>query len=194
MAESSSVYRPSRADLAAASVKRLDDLLAPDLHVLFVGINPGLYSAAVGHHFGRPGNRFWPALYHAGFTPRLFAPSEQRLLLPLGLGVTNLAPRASARADELSAGELIEGGAILRDKLLQWRPRAAAVLGITAYRTAFQQPKATLGLQPERVGDTLLWALPSPSGLNAHHGLGDLARLFAELREALGLPDARERE
>lgn len=192
MPESSSIVRPSRADLAAAQTKKLADLIAPDLQVLFVGINPGLYSAAVGHHFGRPGNRFWPALYHSGFTPRLLAPSEERELLALGLGITNLAARASARADELTAEELVEGGAILRDKLLHWRPRAAAVLGITAYRTAMQQPKAKLGLQPERIGDTLLWVLPSPSGLNAHHGLADLARLFAELRETLGLPDARE--
>jgi TDG/mug DNA glycosylase family protein len=173
--------RPTRADLLAAGGRALPDLLLRGLRVLFVGINPGLYSAAVGHHFGRPGNRFWPALHKAGFTPRLFDPSEERLLLPLGYGITNIASRPSARADELSADELVAGAAVLRQKLQTFRPRFAAFLGVTAYRTAFGVPKAKLGPQ-EAIGDTAVWVLPSPSGLNAHHSLADLANLFAELR------------
>jgi TDG/mug DNA glycosylase family protein len=174
---------PTRADLAAAASRTLADLIAPNLRVLFVGINPGLYSAAVGHHFGRPGNRFWPALYKGGFTPRLFSPGEQHELLPLGYGITNIVPRASARADELSADELVAGAASLRKKVLAYKPRFAAFLGITAYRTGFQVPRAKLGVQAP-IGDSVVWVLPSPSGLNAHHSLDDLGRLFAELRVA----------
>jgi TDG/mug DNA glycosylase family protein len=159
-------------------------VIAPGLKVLFVGINPGLYTAAVGHHFARPGNRFWPALHAAGFTERLLAPEEERLLLDTGYGITNLAPRATAAADELSKEELRQGGQALLAKLDRYRPSRVAVLGVGAYRTAFERPKAVLGPQPEGLAGIPLWVLPNPSGLNAHYRLEDLARLFRELREA----------
>jgi TDG/mug DNA glycosylase family protein len=171
----------SKVELAAACDKRLDDVIAPGLRVLFVGVNPGLYSAAVGHNFGRPGNRFWPALALSGLTPRLLAPAEERSLLDHGLGITNIVARASARAEELSVQELREGAALLAQKVARFAPRLVAVLGIGAYRTAFERPKATLGLQPERLAQAPIWVLPNPSGLNAHHQLPELARLFAEL-------------
>lgn len=174
--------KPTKADLAAAASKTVPDLIAPDLTVLFCGINPGLYTAALGHHFGRPGNRFWPALHGAGFTPRLFAPWEEAELLPLGYGITNMVPRTTATAAELSPDEIVAGGARLRVLVQRVRPRVVAFLGIGAYRTAFAKPKAVLGLQPETLGDTALWALASPSGLNAHHSLSDLIALLTELR------------
>jgi TDG/mug DNA glycosylase family protein len=152
------------------------------LRVLFCGINPSLYSAAVGHHFARPGNRFWPTLHLAGFTDRRLSPFEDRLLLDHGCGLTNLVARATATADELSADELLAGARILQRKLRRWRPAYVAFLGVTAYRTAFVRPRAVLGLQPERLGQTTVWVLPNPSGLNAHYQLADLARLFQELR------------
>jgi len=176
--------RPTRADLAAAVDLTIPDVLAPDLLVLFSGINPGLYSAATGHHFARPGNRFWPALHSAGFTDRQLDPSEQELLLDLGLGITNVAARATARADELTAAELAEGGQILAAKVRDQRPRWLAVLGVTAYRTAFGRPKATVGPQPERIEETAIWVLPNPSGLNAHWSAQALTEAFAELRAA----------
>jgi TDG/mug DNA glycosylase family protein len=181
-------FRPTKRQLAEAAGKTIPDILAPGLAVLFVGINPGLYSAAVGHHFGRPGNRFWPALHLAGFTPRAYSPFEERLLLNHRLGITNIASRASARADELTKDELVAGGAILRKKVLKWKPGVVAVLGVTAYRTAFAQPKAAMGRQAEPLGESAVWVLPNPSGLNAHFTLDGLARLFAEVREAVGLP------
>jgi TDG/mug DNA glycosylase family protein len=153
--------------------------------VLFCGINPGLYSGATGHHFARPGNRFWPALYQAGFTPRLLHPSEQRELLNWGYGITNLVPRTTATADKLSAGELLASRRRLVSKIKRYRPRLLAVLGIGAYRTAFQLPEAVLGLQPERIGNTILWVLPNPSGLNAHYQLSGLVEQFRKLREAV---------
>jgi TDG/mug DNA glycosylase family protein len=177
--------RPTREDLEAAKAKLVDDVIAYDLRVLFCGINPGLYTAAVGHHFARPGNRFWPTLFAAGFTPRLFAPCEQRDLLTLGYGITNVVARASATAAELTREELESGGAALRAKIRQYRPRTLAVLGVGAYRTAFSQPKAQLGEQPERIDDTRIWVLPNPSGLNAHYQRDALARLFRELRDAV---------
>jgi TDG/mug DNA glycosylase family protein len=152
--------------------------------VLFCGINPGLYSAAVGHHFGRPGNRFWPTLHAAGFTDRQLDPAEERALLARGYGITNIVRRASARADELSATELAAGGRSLAAKVRRYRPRILAVLGVGAYRTAFDRPRATLGQQTETIGETSIWVLPNPSGLNAHYRAGDLARLFRELRLA----------
>ncbi len=160
--------RPSRAELAAAADRTIPDVLAPGLAVLFVGINPGLWSAATGWHFARPGNRFWPALHRGGFTPRLLHPSEQDELPALGLGITNMAARASARADELTAEELLDGAAILTDKVARYRPRWVAVVGVTAYRIGFQRPKATFGPQPESLAGARLWVLPNPSGLNAH--------------------------
>ncbi len=173
--------RPTKAELLAARSKTLSDLLAPGLSVLFCGINPGLYSAATGHHFARPGNRFWPALFAAGFTDRLLHPSEERDLLPLGYGITNVVPRATASADELTDEELVAGGKRLRAKVKKFAPRFLAVLGVGAYRVAFAQPKASLGLQDEQLGETRMWVLPSPSGLNAHYQPKDLAKLFREL-------------
>jgi TDG/mug DNA glycosylase family protein len=179
--------RPTREELLAAAHKTVADVIAPDLAVLFSGINPGLYTAAVGHHFARPGNRFWPALHASGFTPRLLFPHEEQELLALGLGITNVVARASATADELGPDELLRGGETLRKKVLRYRPRFLAVLGIGAYRSAFGKPKAGLGLQEETLGATKIWILPNPSGLNAHYGAKDLGRLFRELREvALG--------
>ena len=174
--------KPTKADLAAAEGKTLPDVIAPDLDILFCGINPGLYTAAVQQHFGRPGNRFWPVLHRAGFTPRLFHPSEQRELLPLGYGITNLVARATAAAAELTTEELAEGGRILERKVRRYRPRVLAVVGIGAYRTAFARPKAKLGLQPETIGATAIWVLPNPSGLNANYRPAELVELFAELR------------
>lgn len=176
--------RPAKADLAAAAGKTLPDVIAPHLRVLFAGINPGLYTAAVQQHFGRPGNRFWPTLHRAGFTPRLFHPSEQHELLHLGYGITNVVARATAAADELTRDELLEGAKILTRKVLRYKPRYLAVVGIGAYRTAFGRPKAGLGLQDESIGRTKLWVLPNPSGLNANYQAAALVELFAELRHA----------
>lgn len=177
-------WRPTRAQLAAARRRTVPDVVATGLRVLFVGINPGLYSAAIGHHFGRPGNRFWPAMRAGGFTPRLFSPFEEVRLLEFDFGITNLVDRATATADELTRAELEAGARRLVRKLHRYRPRFAAVLGLTAYRDAFGEPRAGLGQQPKPVADTTLWVLPNPSGLNAHYQPADLARLFAELRAA----------
>lgn len=177
-------YRPTPADLAAAAGRTIPDLLAPDLRVLFCGINPGLWSGATGHHFARPGNRFWPALFRSGFTPRLFRPDEQEALLALGLGITNVAARTTARADELTPEELREGGRALAGRVRDYRPRILAVLGLGAYRTAFGRPRTTVGRQAETLGDTSVWVLPNPSGLNAHYTLDALAAEFRKLREA----------
>lgn len=178
--------RPSKADLAAAIDQRLPDVIAPGLSVLFCGINPGLYSAAVGHHFARPGNRFWPALYAGGFTDRLFSPGEGKSLLELGYGLTNIAGRATAAASELSAAELVAGLGTLEEKVRRYKPRWLAILGIGAFRTAFNRPQAVLGLQEPGLAGTSVWLLPSPSGLNAHHQPAQLAAAFSELRQAVG--------
>ena len=174
--------KPTPADLIAAKDKTIPDLIGPGLKVLFSGINPSLYSAATGHHFARPGNRFWPTLHRSGFTDRQLHPSEQFGLPALGLGITNVVARATARADELSPVELVEGGATLAALVATWRPRVLAVLGVTAYRAAFARPKASVGLQPDRFGDTAVWVLPNPSGLNAHYQIAELAEAFAALR------------
>ena len=178
-------WKPTKEQLLAATEKTVRDVIAPDLRVLFSGINPGLYTAAVGHHFARPGNRFWPALYAGGFTERVLSPFEERELLKSGYGITNVVARATATADLLTKEEIVKGGERLRAKVLRYRPRVLAVLGVGAYRTAFNQPKATVGRQEERIGDTLLWVLPNPSGLNANYQAPDLARLLRELREAV---------
>ena len=178
--------RPTKADLKAAQNKTVPDVIAPALAVLFCGINPGLYTAAIGHHFGRPGNRFWPTLHASGFTPRLLDPSEEQELLPLGYGITNVVARATATADELSEREMIAGGKLLREKVLKFAPRYLAVLGIGAYRVAFARPKAVIGLQPEPIGETRVWVLPNPSGLNAHYQGKDLVKVFRALRKAAG--------
>lgn len=180
-----STRKPTRDELLAAHGKTVPDVIAPGLRILFCGINPGLYTAAVGHHFARPGNRFWPALYAAGFTERLLSPFEERLLLKSGYGITNMVRRATASADELSAEEFIEGGRQLEAKAKRYRPKYIAVLGVGAYRSAFGHPKAKLGLQDETMSGARIWVLPNPSGLNAHYQPKDLARLFQELRCAV---------
>ncbi|WP_188187223.1 G/U mismatch-specific DNA glycosylase [Nonomuraea sp. SYSU D8015] len=163
----------------------IDDVLAPSLDVLFCGINPGLMSEATGHHFARPGNRFWPALHLSGFTPRLLAPSEQHLLPSYGLGITNIVARPSAKASELSRAELAEGGARLAAKVTSAAPKVLAVLGISAYRTAFARPEAHIGPQPDLVGGAHVWVLPNPSGLNAHWTLASIAEELRRLRESI---------
>jgi TDG/mug DNA glycosylase family protein len=181
----SSLPKPTKADLLAANNKLITDLIAPNLRVLFCGINPGLYSGYTGHHFARPGNRFWPALYAAGFTERLLQPAEQHELLAHGYGITNVVERATATAAELSAAELAAGGARLLAKVERYQPRAVALLGVTAYRAAFQRPKAQMGEQPEGLGPARLWILPNPSGLNAHYTATALAAVFREFRLAI---------
>lgn len=163
----------------------MPDIIAPGLYVLFCGINPGLYSGAVGHHFARPGNRFWRALQLAGFTRRLLSPFEERELLDCGLGITNLAARTTAKASELGARELAQGAKELEEKARRWRPAYVAVLGMDAYRKAFSRPAARLGLQQEKLADAAIWLLPNPSGLNAHYPrVEDLAEVFRPLAEA----------
>lgn len=174
--------RPTQADLDAARDKTIPDVIAAGLRVVFAGINPGLYSAATGYHFARPGNRFWPALYRSGFTDRLFRPDEQEHLLGLGLGITNVIERATARADELGPGEFLEGARILNEKIARLQPRWLAVVGITAYRAAFGRRDATVGPQVKVIGATRLWVLPNPSGLNALWTTPKLTEAFRELR------------
>jgi TDG/mug DNA glycosylase family protein len=177
--------KPTRADLIAAKNKTVPDVIGPGLRVLFCGINPGLYSGATGHHFARPGNRFWPTLYQSGFTPRLLVPSEERELLVSGYGITNLVRRATATADELAPEELVLGRRRLEARLKHYQPRVVAILGIGAYRTAFAQRAVALGLQPEQLANSAVWVLPNPSGLNAHYQLADLAQHFRMLLPAI---------
>lgn len=174
--------RPTRKDIRNAVNRTIQDVIAPNLTVLFCGINPGLYSAATGHNFARPGNRFWPAIFGAGFTDRLLSPSEERKLLDYGYGITNIVERATASADELTKNELMKGAKKLIAKVRLYTPSYVAVVGLTAYRTAFNSPKAKIGLQENSISNTLIWVLPNPSGLNAHHQLPDLIRYFTELR------------
>lgn len=178
------IWKPTREQVLAAEGKTISDVIAPNLRVLFCGINPGLYTAAVGHHFARPGNRFWKALHDAGFTDRLLSPFEERELLKGGYGITNVAARATATADRLTREEIVKGGARLAAKVRRYRPGILALLGLGAYRIAFNQPKATIGWQENQIGDTVLWVLPNPSGLNANYQQPDLTRLFLELRRA----------
>jgi TDG/mug DNA glycosylase family protein len=173
---------PSRAELLAAADQRVPDLIGPGLRVLFCGINPGLYSAWARHHFARPGNRFWPALFAAGFTERLLRPDEEHHLLDSGYGITNLVERATIGSDELTDVELRKGGRVLEKKVRAFRPQAIAILGVTAYRIAFAKPRATIGAQPEGLSESLVWVLPNPSGLNAHFTPPALAKVFRELR------------
>jgi TDG/mug DNA glycosylase family protein len=186
-------YKPTRADLLAAQDKTIRDVIGPGLRVLFCGINPGLYSGATGHHFARPGNRFWPTLHQAGFTPRLLHPSEERELLVYGYGITNLVPRATATADELAPDELVAGRRRLESKVKRYQPQVVAVLGISAYRTAFARKVASLGAQPERLEDARVWVLPNPSGLNAHYQLADLVEHFQMLRQVVEHTPSRQR-
>ena len=177
---------PTPEQVAAAAGRTIPDVIRPGLRVLFAGINPGLYSAAVGHNFARPGNRFWRVLHAAGFTERLLSPFEERALLARGLGVTNIVARATASAAELDADELRRGARRLERKIVRHHPAFVAFLGLGAYRTALARPAAGLGAQPERIGDSRLWLLPNPSGLNAHYQRAELTRLFAALRRAAG--------
>jgi len=179
-------HRPTPQEIRRASDKKVPDILARGLAVLFCGINPGLYSAAVGHHFARPGNRFWRALYDSGFTRRLLAPGEGASLLTHGLGITNLVARATASAADLTKTDLIDGRRLLERKVIRYAPRWIAILGIGAYRTAFGRPRAVFGLQTERMGKAGIWVLPNPSGLNASYQPAELSRAFRALREAAG--------
>ncbi|HEY8188323.1 MAG TPA: G/U mismatch-specific DNA glycosylase [Pyrinomonadaceae bacterium] len=178
-------WKPTKQQLLAAEGKSVPDVIAPRLRVLFCGINPGLYTAAVGHHFARPGNRFWPALYTAGFTDRLVSPFDERDLLQRGYGITNVVMRATASADQLTREELREGGKQLMAKVRRYKPKFLAVLGVGAYRAAWERPKATIGRQEETVGETIVWVLPNPSGLNAHYQANDLALVFGDLKAAV---------
>jgi double-stranded uracil-DNA glycosylase len=187
-------WRPSRADLIGARGRAIGDVLpAPGepFHVLFCGINPSLYSGATGYHFARPGNRFWPALHRSGFVDRPLAPYEQGLLPSYGLGITNLVDRATARADELGREELRTGGERLAALVERHRPACVAVAGVTAYRTAFGRPRASIGPQEGNVGPVRLWVLPNPSGLNASWTLDRIAAEFRRLREAVSAPGRR---
>jgi len=177
-------FKPTRAEVLAAVNTRLPDILAEGLKVLFCGTNPGLYSAAIGRHFGRPGNRFWPALYAGGFTPRLYSPWEDESLLELGYGMTNIRERATAGAAELTDSELEAASARLIAKVERYHPRYLGVIGIGAYRTAFRRPKAQFGLQHDTIGETRIWLLPSTSGLNASYQPSALAVRFRELYDA----------
>jgi TDG/mug DNA glycosylase family protein len=177
--------RPTAAEIEAAKDRTIPDVVPPRGGVLLCGINPGLYSAATGRHFARPGNRFWPALHRSGFTDRLLTPAEQHLLPSYGLGITNLAARATAQAAELTAAELAEGGARLEAFVEEHAPRVVAVLGVTAYRTAFDRRSARIGPQELTLGGARLWILPNPSGLNAHYTADALAAEFRVLRAAV---------
>lgn len=177
------LHKYTKAELLAAVDKTVTDVIAPNLKILFCGINPGLYTAASGHHFARPGNRFWPTLYAAGFTERLLAPYEEQELLSKGYGITNLVARTTNAEAELSAAEFSAGAEALIAKSHLFTPRYIAILGIGAYRTGFSQPKARPGLQTEKIGNANIWILPNPSGLNAHYQLKDLAAMFQQLRE-----------
>src|ERR1051325_10632067 len=176
-------FKPTKQQLIEAAGKTLPDVIARNLKVLFCGINPGLYTAAVGHHFARPGNRFWPALHQSGFTQRQLSPFEERELLKLGIGISNVVPHATAAAAELTARDFEEGGRLLIGKIKQFRPQIVAILGVGAYRQAFGCPKATVGEQPQRIHSARVWVLPNPSGLNANYQLPQLVRLFRALRE-----------
>jgi TDG/mug DNA glycosylase family protein len=177
-------WRPTKDQIAAARGKRVPDVIAPGLDVLLCGINPGLYSGAVGHHFARPGNRFWKALEGSGFTDRVLSPFEEGELLDRGVGITNLVERATAGAGELTAVELMEGAGHLERKVRRFRPRFVAFLGLSAYRTSFQLAAALPGPREETLGGSHVWLLPNPSGLNAHYQLPDLVAAFRELRAA----------
>lgn len=176
------VWKPTPAQIHAATRTTLPDVIGNDLRILFCGINPSLYSAAVGHHFARPGNRFWPAMWRGGLTDRLWSPFEDHRLLEIGCGVTNVAPRPSAAADELDPQELIDGAKLLAAKVKRRRVKVLAVLGVGAYRIGFNRREAKLGLQSERIGSSAVWILPNPSGLNAHFTVDKLGQLFSELR------------
>ena len=178
-------FKPSKEDLRDAINRTTEDLIDHNLKVLFCGINPGIWSGATGFHFAKPGNRFWKTLHLAGFTDRLLHPSEEHELLENGYGITSFCRRTTARADELTTEEFVTGGKLLVRKLEKYKPQNLAVLGIGAFRTAFQKPKAQPGLQAEKIGGADVWLLPNPSGLNAHYQLNDLVKLFREVRSSI---------
>ena len=181
-------FKPTKQQLIDAAGKTLPDVIAPNLRVLFCGINPGLYTAAVGHHFARPGNRFWPALYKSGFTDRLVSPFEERELLKFGIGISNVVPHATASAADLTRDDFIKGGRMLAAKVRRYKPRIVAILGVGAYRQAFTKPKAVIGEQDDRIHTARVWVLPNPSGLNANYQLPEIVRLFRKLRTASKTP------
>jgi TDG/mug DNA glycosylase family protein len=185
MAAPPPVRRPSREELAAAAGTTIPDLVAPGLKVLFVGINPGLWSGATGRHFGNPGNRLWRVLHEAGFTPRRLLPSDADELLALGYGITNLVARTTATAAEIGDDEIRAGVLPLVEKVGRLQPREVAFLGLSAYRVGFGRPKAAVGPQPEPLAGARVWLLPNTSGLNAHYQVPDLVRLYRALREAV---------
>ena len=176
-------FKPTKQQLVDAAGKTVPDVIAPNLRVLFCGINPGLYTAAVGHHFARPGNRFWPALFRSGFTDRLLSPFAERELLKRGIGISNVVPHATASAAELTKDDFLAGGRALAAKAKKYRPRIIAILGLGAYRQAFDEPKATIGEQSKRIHSARIWVLPNPSGLNANYQLPELVQLFRRLRD-----------
>lgn len=179
-------FKPSKEDLRDAANRTTEDLIGDNLRVLFCGINPGIWSGATGFHFAKPGNRFWKALHFGGFTDRVLHPSEEHELLENGYGITSFCKRTTATAAELSNEEIVEGGKNLVKKIEKYKPQFLAVLGIGAHRTAFNRPKAKLGLQDETIGATKIWLLPNPSGLNAHYHPPQLTRLFGELKRFCG--------
>jgi double-stranded uracil-DNA glycosylase len=181
-------WRPTKAQIEAASNKKVPDVVRPNLDVLFCGINPGRYSGAVGYHFAKPGNLFWPTLFAAGFTPRRFTAFESVQLLPLGFGITNFVARATASATDLAPAEIRAGARSLTRKVKKLTPRFVAFLGLQAYRTAFDRPEAQVGLQPESIGTSRFWLLPNPSGLNTHHPAPVLKQMFAALLAAVRTP------
>src|SRR5262252_5529263 len=177
--------KPTRQEIVAAKGKSVPDVIAPELKILFCGINPGLYTAAVGHHFARPGNRFWPALHQSGFTDQLVSPFDERELLQSRIGISNVVPHATASAAELTAEDFVAGGRTLAAKVKRYRPKVVAILGVGAYRQAFGKPKAQIGEQAERIHDARVWVLPNPSGLNANYQLPELVKLLKQLRAAI---------
>lgn len=189
--------RFTRAELQTFHGKEVDDLVPRRVRLLFVGINPGLWTAAVNAHFARKGNRFWPALHAAGITPTLvdasngMQPGDLRMLDRLGIGITNVVPTASARADELTRDELRAGARLLEGKVAAWQPHVVAVLGLTAYRQAFDRPKAVQGRQDNTLAGAALWVLPNPSGLNAHDTVASLAAAYREAWDAATASPAR---
>ncbi|GAC1363136.1 MAG: G/U mismatch-specific DNA glycosylase [Actinomycetota bacterium] len=184
--------RPSKAQLGSARGGTVPDVLAPRLEVVFCGINPSLYSAAVGHHFARPGNRFWQALHLSGLTPRVLAAYEDGQLIRYGAGITNLVPAATARAGELPPQALRAGAEVLAFRMGELRPRFVAIAGVTAYRIAFGVPRAQVGGQERTIGGVAVWLLPNPSGLNAHYRLADLATAYADLHRELSRTDVAQ--
>jgi TDG/mug DNA glycosylase family protein len=177
--------RPTPEDLAAAAGSTVPDLIAPGLRVLFCGINPGLWSGAVGHHFARPGNRFWKLLAASGFTPTVLSPHDELELLDVGIGITNLVRRATRSAAEVTPGELRQGVLDLKRKVAHWRPRAVAVLGLDAYRTGFNSRSVTIGRQVDDIEEAQLWVVPNPSGIQAHYPFGRLVAELQDLRAAV---------